>query len=168
MDRAVAIANEFLRKPGGQSLTQMQLQKLVYMAHGWTLALTGEPLTIEEPEAWDYGPVYSDLYDHTKLFGRSAIGREITSDDDEAARFFARERGSATPYVANLTTEQRQIIDQVWARYGNLSGARLSSLTHQPGTPWSQTYDGARGRVIKNEAIQAHYCDIAQRAQAAS
>ena len=165
MDRAVAIANEFLRKPGGASLTQMQLQKLVYMAHGWTLALTGQPLTVEQPEAWDYGPVYPDLYDHTKLFGRSSIGREITPDDDEPARFFGASNSKAQPYRADLTTTERQIIQQVWDRYGQLSGARLSALTHQTGTPWSQTYNGTRRRAISNDLIAAHYKQLATRAR---
>lgn len=146
----------------------MQLQKLVYMAHGWTLALTGEPLTAEEPEAWDYGPVYSDLYDHTKFFGRSPIGREISPDDDEPARFFGRGKNPANAYRANLSEAERSIIDQVWARYGRLSGARLSSLTHQPQTPWSQTYSGNRNRVISNDLIKAHYQELAQRAQSAA
>ena len=170
MDRSVAIANEFLRKPGGAVLTQMQLQKLVYMSHGWKLGLTGQPLTTDEPEAWAYGPVYPDLYDHTKYFGRGAIGREITPDDDEAARFFIPGgRGARPPYRANLDPNERQIVDHVWSRYGRLSGARLSSLTHQPNTPWSQTYDVARNnRVIPTETIRQHYADIARRAHAAA
>lgn len=165
MDRAVAIANEFLRKDGGASLTQMQLQKLVYFAHGWSLGLLGQPLTIEQPEAWDYGPVYADLYDHTKLFGRSPIGRELTPDDDQPARFFGHGTPKAAPYRAQLTGSERAIIDQVWARYGRLSGARLSALTHQDGTPWSESYNGRRNATIDNEVIARHFLELARRAQ---
>jgi len=167
MDRSVAIANEFLRKPGGESLTQMQLQKLVYIAHGWKLGLLGQPLTTDEPQAWAYGPVYPDLYDHTKFFGRGAIGREITPDDDEAVRFFTdARRRNVRPYRAELDANERQIIDQVWRRYGKLSGARLSTLTHQPNTPWSDTYDGARNRVIPQDEIRNHYVELAGRVRA--
>lgn len=163
MDRAVAIANEFLRKPGGSALTQMQLQKLVYISHGWTLGLMGQPLTVEEPQAWNYGPVYRDLYDHTKFFGSAPIGRAITPDDDEAARFFLNQPSGAPPYQARLTDQERAIVDTVWTKYGTLSGSSLSSKTHQPLTPWSITYDGGRGknRTITNELIKQHYVDLA-------
>jgi uncharacterized phage-associated protein len=40
---------------------QMQLQELVYIAHGWCLAISGEPLTGERPEAMPYGPEYRRL-----------------------------------------------------------------------------------------------------------
>lgn len=165
MNRAVAIANEFLRKKGGTSLTQMQLQKLVYISHGWTLAITDSPLTLEEPEAWDYGPVYSDLYDHTKLFGRSPIGRLITPDDDEPARFFRSAGKSSPPYQASLTEDETAIINNVWSKYGDLSGAILSALTHKSGTPWSKTYDGRRNRIISNNVIADHFCSLANRAK---
>lgn len=169
MDRAVAIANEFLRHAGSAGLTQMQIQKLVYFAHGWTLAITGQPLTQEEPEAWIYGPVYSDLYDHTKYFGKGQINRPLTPDDDDALRFFTDAPSGARPYCANLSPIERDIIDRVWRRYGNLSGGRLSALTHQPGTPWSATYQRGRGRnrTIPNDLIREHYTDIGQRVQQA-
>ena len=168
MDRAVAIANEFLQRPDGRGLTQMQLQKLVYISHGWCLAITGQPLTIEMPQAWDYGPVYPELYDHTKYFGKSAIGRPITPDDERAARFFGSEKRSTPPYRAQLDATERQIVEYVWQRYGGLSGGRLSALTHQPGTPWSQTFDDGRGKndEIGNDLIRAHYRAMAERANA--
>lgn len=69
--RPEAIANEFLRKSG--VLTQMQLQKLAYMTHGWNLAVNGEPLVDREPEAWDRGPVFPDLREHIKAAGSRPI-----------------------------------------------------------------------------------------------
>ncbi len=45
MPISTEIANEFLKMNGAMGrLTQMHLQKLVYIAHGWKLALVGEPL----------------------------------------------------------------------------------------------------------------------------
>jgi len=164
MDRAVAIANEFLAKAGPAGLTQMQIQKLVYFAHGWTLAVTGHPLTVEEPQAWNYGPVYSDLYDHTKYFGKKSINRLLTPDDDDAMRFFSRDPAPAQPYRAALSPVEKDIIDRVWSRYGSLPGSRLSAMTHQAGTPWYETYAGGEGknRAIPNPLIQQHYVDIAE------
>lgn len=167
MNRAVAIANEFLTKAGSSGLTQMQIQKLVYFAHGWTLAITDRPLTEEEPQAWNYGPVYNDLYDHTKFFGKNPINRPLTPDDDDAARFFLEMPSGKLPYRANLTPEERDIVNQVWSRYGKLSGARLSAMTHVPKTPWHQIYDAGKGknRTIPNEIIKQHYLDIADSVQ---
>lgn len=165
MDRSVAIANEFLKKPGGRNITQMQLQKLVYFAHGWNLALSHEPLTSDVPEAWAYGPVYADLYDHTKFFGKSPIGRLITPDDDEAGRFFTRSKPSRPAYQARLSEREEAIIAHVWQRYGKLGGAQLSKLTHQPQTPWARTYKGGKGKnePIDNRLIQEHYEQLAER-----
>lgn len=167
MDRSVAIANEFLKMQGGRALTQMQLQKLVYFAHGWNLALNGEPLVDEAPEAWTYGPVFPDLYEHTKFFGKAPIGRLITPDDDEVARFFTRSKSSRPAYMANVSERESAIIRHVWKRYGSLSGPRLSALTHQPGTPWFETYRDGKGKnkPINAELIKGHYDQLAQRAR---
>ena len=40
----------------------MKMQKLVYLAHGWHLAIHDRPLISENFEAWPYGPVEEDLY----------------------------------------------------------------------------------------------------------
>ncbi len=53
------VANWFIERAAqeGEYLTQLKLQKLVYMAHGWNLALLGKPLISENIEAWKWGPV---------------------------------------------------------------------------------------------------------------
>jgi uncharacterized phage-associated protein len=54
-----AIANSILDEceKRGIRLTPMKLQKLLYLAHGYYVAITGQPLIDEDFEAWKYGPV---------------------------------------------------------------------------------------------------------------
>ena len=61
--RPEGVANAFLKKSqkDGTIITQMKLQKLVYIAHGWMLGLSGKPLVNQEPEAWERGPVFPQL-----------------------------------------------------------------------------------------------------------
>lgn len=56
------IANRFIRLAAteGRCFDQMQLQDLVYIAHGWCLALTGEPLTGDRPEATPWEQVLAN------------------------------------------------------------------------------------------------------------
>lgn len=166
--RSVEIANAFLRQPGAAgALTQMQMQKLAYLANGWNWALNGEQLITEPVEAWDYGPVYRDLYDHTRFFGKNPIGRPITAEDSEAARVFGvRSNNPPAPYAAPLTPREEEIVRHVWRRYGRMSGAQLSSLTHQRGTPWSNAYFGrGKSAVIDQQDIHRHYDELAARAE---
>ena len=50
------IANEFLRLAAERhtGLTSTQVLKLVYIAHGWSLALLGKPLIGDEIQAWQF------------------------------------------------------------------------------------------------------------------
>ena len=55
-----AVANKFLElgeRDGVSDITPMKLLKLVYIAHGWHLALSEgkKPLVNEASEAWKYG-----------------------------------------------------------------------------------------------------------------
>lgn len=159
----MAIANEFLRKPGAVGrLTQMQLLKLAYIAHGWNLAVNGQPLLAEPVRAWDYGPVVPDLYDHIKFYGTTPITRQITNADSEAFRFFGNKNQEGVPYEAALSPAEHDVIDRVWNRYGGYSGYKLSDLTHKPGTPWFQTYFGeGKNAIIPDDRIRTHYVELA-------
>jgi uncharacterized phage-associated protein len=167
--RSVEIANEFLSQPGALGhLTQMQLQKLVYLANGWNWAINGEPLVSDPVEAWDYGPVYRDLYEHTKFFGKQPLDRLVTSNDNEPAQVFGGHGSRIAPYAAHLTEWERDVVRHVWARYGRLTGTQLSALTHQADTPWFKTYtQKGRSAPIDQGLIHAHYDALAERAQSA-
>ena len=61
---AKAIANRFLDLADQETipLNLMHLQKLLYNAHGYHLAMLGEPLFWQTVYAWKYGPVIADVY----------------------------------------------------------------------------------------------------------
>lgn len=142
-----AIANEFIKLKDGP-VNQMWLQKLVYMAHGWNLAINGEPLVSGRIEAWDGGPVMRAIWNQIRDFGQNANG------------LFGKKPGE--PYGADLSADEVAVIKSVWKRYGGYTGRQLSEMTHQEGTPWSNAYFG-RGRNAKllDDDIKQHFTELA-------
>src|SRR5262245_29920187 len=72
---ALAVANYFLdlAKAKGLALDPMKLQKMIFFAHGWSLALYDEKLIDEPIQAWQYGPVVQSVYHEFKSFGAARI-----------------------------------------------------------------------------------------------
>lgn len=134
-----------IAKARGVKLTPMQLMKLVYIAHGWSLGIRNRDLFPNRIEAWQYGPVIPDLYHATKKFGRTAIPLEMIDD----------------PADMPVTAEDAAFLEDVFEKYGHLDGIQLSYLTHQSGTPWDQVYEPGRQRIeIPDNLIQSHYVDL--------
>jgi uncharacterized phage-associated protein len=143
---AFVIANEFLKKDS--LLPHMKLQKLVYMCLGWSLAINQESITSSHVEAWDNGPVFPELY-------RMVRHRALYSADG----LLCNETGE--PYESQLSVNDKSLIDAVWKRYGHQSALELSDATHQPGTPWTETYLGkGRSNRIDHNLIQAHFTQL--------
>jgi len=145
----LAIANKILltAREQGKPLTIMQLIKLVYMAHGWTLALLNKPLVDEEPKAWQHGPVFPDIYYKFRGSGSQPIEKT------------AKHQFSGADHDTNLDENERSIVEQVVENYGNLHAFELSARTHQPDTPWSNAFDAGSGKFepISNSAIKEHF-----------
>lgn len=142
----LTVADAILKiaKARGQSLTPMQLMKLVYIAHGWSLGLRGVDLYRNRIEAWQYGPVMPDLYHATKQFGRDPIPLDMVGD------------GPLT-----VSQSDQKFLEDVFNKYGHLSGPQLSYLTHQSGTPWERVYHPeSRNWEIPDELIREHYQEL--------
>ena len=80
------IANELIRLASaeGKAFDQVQLQELVYIAHGWCLAITGEPLTGDRPEALEHGPEYRRLAEALARWRLDPVTSEIMVADETA------------------------------------------------------------------------------------
>lgn len=152
---ASKIANYFLQKAANErmSLTPMQVIKLVYIAHGWHLGYFKTPLISERVEAWPYGPVIDSLYHGLKKFRNGPVTEYLPADVE----------------MGGLGDHTRQLIEHVWAKYRGFSGPQLSTLTHQPDTPWSDAKARAgafaRSVPIANESIQEYYERLIESAQ---
>lgn len=147
--KAKAIANYFLdlAEREGSPLSAMKLQKLIYFAHGWHLALYKTPLIDERIQAWEFGPVIRTVYDEFKRFGKSPIAERAESMEyigDGEIEFLK-------PEIPNADVLTRALLLKVWQSYKHLSAYQLSALTHQPGTPWEKTYAANRG--VRNLTI---------------
>ena len=131
-----AVANYYLLKPEperGGANTQMKLHKLIFYAHGWHLGLRGEPLLDEMVEAWEYGPVVPSLYHEFKDLGAAPIDRLATEFDVRTAGF------DRIPAIDDNDQATSALLDRVWKIYGPLTASQLSQMTHEPGSPWSET-----------------------------
>jgi len=119
----------------GDSLTNLKLQKLVYYAQGFYLALYDEPLFPEHIEAWTHGPVVPDLYHALKQFGSEPVKLDWEVDPDRY-----------TPEIMGL-------LDEVYSVYGQFSAVRLRNITHQE-PPWQQT---PNGQVIPLDLMKDYF-----------
>lgn len=156
-----AVANYILEcaQEDGEKISPMKLLKLTYLAHGWTLGLTGQPLITEHPEAWRYGPVIPSLYHDFKEYGHSPVDRWARWPD-----WSGDVPTYTVPKLSHASDMILSIIQKVWSTYKRYSGEQLSALTHQKGTPWYITWHekGGKDRLgtdIADDLIQSHYED---------
>ncbi|QWF18146.1 Panacea domain-containing protein [Lysobacter capsici] len=126
------------------TVTPLQLMKLVYLAHGFTLGVLGRPLIRDEFEAWQYGPVSRDLYEATRRY------RSAPVDFVEGAR------------SVDLDPEERSVVDQVIDYYSQFDGIRLSALTHEKDSPWDRAWSAGTGKnkLISNNLIENYYSQL--------
>lgn len=162
---AKAIANFFLdiAKKEKTHITPLKIQKLVYISHGWYLALTnGQPLIDDEyVEAWQYGPVFPSLYHEFKHYGRATIANHATD-----ITFAGDDFEISTPRIKENDVDTQDLLNKIWEVYGNFTGLQLSNITHATDTPWESTqreHKGMRNVHIPNGLINEYYQSLMER-----
>jgi uncharacterized phage-associated protein len=138
------VANWFIchiDREAGDSITHLKLQKLIYYAQAWALALKGCSIFEEDFEAWTHGPVIPRVYEQFRHFGFESIP---VCDCENP-----------------ITEELEEILLEVQRVYGEKSAKSLELLTHQE-APWLAARDGlpleARcNAVISKESMTAYY-----------
>ena len=106
----------------GETISNLKLQKLLYYMQGFFIAVFDKKLFDNEIEAWQYGPVVKDIYDHFKNFGSGAI--TLAGEEDKVV----------------LTDEENELFNDVMEEYGQFSAVKLMQMTHEE-LPWKKVFN---------------------------
>lgn len=105
----------------GELLTPLKLQKLLFYADAWHMALYGDEATSEQFQAWVHGPVALTQYHRFKEYRWRPITEEIERPD--------------------LGDGLSQHLDEVIDVFGSESATALEIMTHQE-LPWLSARGG--------------------------
>lgn len=143
------VAGYFIRfaNKTGSFLNNLKLQKLVYYAQAWHLALHDTPLFPEDFQAWVHGPVIPELYQEYKNFGGQRILKDahpkLPKNVEDFLDEVAKEYFACDPYEL----EQRTHAEDPWklAR-GDMLPEKLSDTVIKQ--EWMKEY--YKSRVEEN------------------
>lgn len=123
------------------ALDQLQLQALVYIAHGWRLATSREPLTGDRPIIGQFGPEYERIARALRGYGL----KQLEVDDLTAE------------YGSELDQEEVDLITSVLDTHGSLHASQLATITRDEQSPWCQRHETALGREIGHNEIRRQF-----------
>ncbi len=115
------------------AINSIKLQRLLYFAQGWFLAMYERPLFDEKIEAFRYGPVCIDIREQFLQYGTGNISSTGAADHCD----------DLLPVVAFLS-----VIWEVYGKKFNL--VQLSRLANDEEGPWYKTIAENPGRKHLN------------------
>lgn len=122
------------------TITNLKLQKILYLSHLYYLGREKEPLVNEKFEAWYYGPVEPLLYDKMKVFGNRPI------------------RDAFFDITTKTPCKEFYFIENQYNEISNKSTWDLVLLTHLKGGAWERYFEeDQKHRKIPNEDISEEY-----------
>jgi uncharacterized phage-associated protein len=132
---------KYICERGRWRVTNLQLQKIIYMIQMDYLGKTGQRLVEADFEAWDYGPVEPALYRKVRMFGSDPV-RDVFMD----ARRFKED------------DERRKEIDFACDRLLKMKPGQLVDISHWDEGAWAKNYvPRVRGIKIPDADIIEEY-----------
>lgn len=152
---SLLIADYILYRHDGK-FSPFQLIKMVFIAHGRTLAILDKPLIRDRIEAWKYGPVIPLLYHQLKIWGDAPV-RELSYCGTVPNKDSKVDSNRKAFFEGTIPNQERDIIDVVVRDYGEWQFDDLQRLCHEQGSPWDKHYDGKFGTEIPDRTIREYY-----------
>lgn len=126
MAKALDVAKYYIQlaeaEDEADQLSHLRLQKLLYYAQGWSLALRRKPLFEDKIEAWAHGPVVPSVYPSFANYKSDLIPPDHFELSKDA-----------------LTEDECTLVQAVWDAYKKFSATSLREMTHgEP--PWKDAY----------------------------
>ena len=147
--QASKIADYFicLANQSGSFINNSKLQKLVYYAQAWHLALYDSPLFEEDFEAWSPGPVIPGLFEEYKKFGWKPILKEVAPPE--------------------LPQKLQSFLEEIARDYLICDNFELEIMVHKE-LPWIEARKELRidehgDTIISKESMKKYYRRVAQK-----
>lgn len=115
----------------GELLTNLKLQKLLYYAQAWYLALKNEPLFEEDFQAWVHGPVLLTQYHRFRDCKWKPIEIDVAAPD--------------------LSDDTKTFLNEIIDVFGSEPAVALEIMTHRE-RPWIE----ARGDLAPHEPCNTY------------
>lgn len=131
----LAYNRDVLAEEGGEYISNLKLQKLLYYAQGSFLAVTDSPLFDDPIVAWQHGPVVESVYHEYKKNGSNGIP---FNDDFNFDTF---------------TNDENNLLKEVYETFGQYSAWKLRNMTHNE-TPWKSTRQNS---TISQDIIKDYF-----------
>lgn len=133
-------------------LTPLEINKLVYIAHGWILGAFGRPLIdnmVNQIQAWNIGPVVVHLHYlisswHTTSLHLydfySLLLRQKNANNDQLLPRVEHIKPPGLLAFEKQNTEIVKGLDWVYEFYTQYNGGQLITLTTEGHSPWTLNY----------------------------
>lgn len=135
---------KYICEAGNWSVSNLRLQKMLYITQVLFLGRNGRHLFRSVFEAWDYGPVVPEVYQMFKKFGSNPI-----------------EKWSFPECEDTCSASEKKFVQELAQSMSRVSSANLVALTHRKGSGWEKNYlPGNLGIKISEEDMKREYKDL--------
>lgn len=133
-------AARYICQRGNWAVTNLALQKILYLAHMVHLGRTGARLVDTDFEAWDYGPVNREVYRTARMFGDRPIQDVFFVPSTITGSAEEQTLGEACDFLLSKRPSE------------------LVAMTHWQNGAWAKNYvPGVRAIPIPDADIIAEY-----------
>jgi len=145
-----AAANSLIRgaRTMDLSINGLILQKLMYFAHGWHLAILRMPLINEVFEVRDFGVVLPSIFLSVRQNGLNPINSPFQKFDTQAGKW-------RSPMIKEATFAA-DLLQRILKVYGSCQTSQLINMTQNDGSPWQQCIH-AQKATIDNELLTTYF-----------
>lgn len=147
----VAIGNYFiaLGRQEKIKINLLKLIKLVYVAQGFHIALTGKILMDEAPEAWKYGPMVPTIF-YTFRNRKAPFKKPAHILNEHTYQGWVR------PDINEDDNATREILNWVWDIYKDFNADQLSTLTRGENSAWAEALKMNSKTRLRNRHITSN------------
>ncbi len=151
MSVSVFVAAKHIGEMSGWTKTNLELQKILYIANMIHLGREGHPLINEKFEAWVYGPVVPELYHRAKIFGADPVKNIFVN-------YLSLDKNNYKLVSNTLTLTYNMT--------SSFSASRLIAITHWDRGAWIKKYNYRNpSTIIRDEDILDEYNNRVARAK---